>query len=94
MFSLSNDLTTTGGSVKKVVDSVRAVGGNVVAVCVMFNRDPDNITSETIGAPFSSLAVIKAESWNEADCPLCKKGIPINTTVGHGKKYLEEKAKK
>jgi len=88
------DNVTTGGSVKKVVESVRAAGGNVVAVCVMFNRDPDNITSETIGAPFSSLAVIKAESWDEADCPLCKKGIPINTTVGHGKKYIAEKKKK
>ena len=32
------DLTTTGGSVRKVVDSVKAVGGNVVAVCVMVNN--------------------------------------------------------
>ncbi len=87
------DLTTTGGSVKKVVNSVRNAGGNVVQVCVMVNRDPENITSDTIGAPFSSLAILKAESWEENDCPMCKKGIPINTTVGHGKKYLEEKAK-
>ncbi|MBI1862625.1 phosphoribosyltransferase, partial [Candidatus Microgenomates bacterium] len=35
------DLTTTGGSVKKVVDSVRAAGGTVVAVSVMVNRSPD-----------------------------------------------------
>jgi orotate phosphoribosyltransferase len=83
------DLTATGGSVKKVVDSVRAVGGEVVAVCVMVNRDPINITSETIGAPFSSLGVFPVEAYEEADCPLCKKGVPINTTVGHGKKYLE-----
>jgi orotate phosphoribosyltransferase len=86
------DNVTTGGSVKKVVESVRAAGGKVVAVCVMFNRDPDNVTTETIGAPFSSLAIIKAESWDETECPLCKKGIPINLTVGHGKKYVEEKA--
>ncbi len=85
------DNTTTGGSVKKVVESVRKAGGNVVAVCVMFNRDPDKVNSKTIGAPFSSLSVIKAESWEEQDCPLCQKNIPINTTVGHGKKYLEEK---
>jgi orotate phosphoribosyltransferase len=85
------DLTTTGGSVKKVINSVRKIGGNVVAVCVMVNRDPVLVNEETIGAPFSSLAVLKAESWKEEDCPLCKKNIPINTTVGHGKKYLEEK---
>lgn len=87
------DNVTTGGSVKKVVNSVREAGGNVVAVCVMFNRDL-SITSETIGAPFSSLSVIEAESWDEADCPLCKKGVPIDTRAGHGKKYLEAKGKK
>ncbi len=88
------DLTTTGGSVKKVVTSVRNAGGNVVQVCVMVNRDPENINSDTMGAPFSSLAVLKAESWEEKDCPLCKQNVPINTTVGHGKKYLEEKKRK
>lgn len=86
------DLTTTGGSVKKVIQSVRNAGGTVIQVCVMVNRDPEHINSETIGAPFSSLAVLKAESWDEKDCPLCKKNIPMNTTVGHGKKYLEEKS--
>jgi len=88
------DLTTTGGSVKKVVDSVRNVGGNVVQVCVMVNRDPELVNSDTIGVPFSSLAVLKAESWDESDCPMCKNGVPINTTVGHGKKYLDAKQKK
>lgn len=85
------DLTTTGGSVKKVIDSVREAEGNVVAACVMVNRDPENVTSETIGAPFSSLAVLKAQSFAEEECPLCKKNTPINTKVGHGKKYLEAK---
>ncbi len=87
------DLTTTGGSVLKVVNSVKAAGGNVVAVSVMVNRNTD-ITSDMFDAPFSSLAVLKAEAFDEADCPLCKSGVPINTTVGHGKKYLEAKEKR
>jgi orotate phosphoribosyltransferase len=87
------DLTTTGGSVKKVVDSVREAGGKVVAVCVMVNRDPEHVNSETVGAPFSALGILKAQAFEEKDCPLCKKGIPINTMVGHGKKYLEAKGK-
>lgn len=87
------DLTTTGGSVKKVVDTVKAVGGNVVAVCVMVNRDPKNVNSEVVGAPFSALGVLKASAFDEVDCELCKKNIPINTDVGHGKKYLENKKK-
>lgn len=87
------DFTTTGGSVKKVVDAVKATGGKVVAVCVMANRDPERVTSEVVGAPFSALAVIKAHSYDPAECPLCKANVPINTSVGHGKQFLEEQAK-
>ena len=87
------DLTTTGGSVVKVINSVKKAGGNIVAVSVMVNRDPEKINSKMMDAPFSSLAVLKAEAWDEADCKLCKTNVPINITVGHGKKYLEEKAK-
>ena len=85
------DLTTTGGSVRKVVDSVKAAGGEVVAVCVMVNRDPKNVTSEVVGGPFSALGVLKAQAFDEVECPLCKTNVPINTDVGHGKKYLEAK---
>lgn len=85
------DLTTTGGSVKKVIDSVKKVEGKVVAVCVMVNRDPKLVNSETVGAPFSSLAVLEVPSWEAKDCPLCKQNVPINTSVGHGKKFLAEK---
>lgn len=86
------DLITTGGSVKKTVDSVKKAKGRIVAVCVMINRDPKNVTSKTIGAPLSSLGAFEAESFDEKNCPLCKKGVPINTIVGHGKKYLEKKS--
>ena len=87
------DLTTTGGSVKKVVETVRAAGGKVVAVCVMVNRDPVNVNSKTIGAPFSALGIIKASAFEESECQLCKNNVPININVGHGKKYLENKNK-
>ena len=87
------DLTTTGGSVKKVVDSVREAGGNVVAVCIMVNRDPKNVTSSTVGAPFSSLGELLADAVDEGACELCQKGVPVNTTVGHGKKFMEEHKK-
>jgi len=88
------DITTTGGSVKKVIESVRKIGGEVVAVCVLVNRDPDNINSQTIGVPFFSLAQVKMQAWDEKDCPLCKKGVPVNTTVGKGREYLAKKQTK
>ncbi|NTU46405.1 orotate phosphoribosyltransferase [Candidatus Roizmanbacteria bacterium] len=87
------DLTSTGGSVKKVVDVVRAAGGEVVAVGVMVNRDPKLVTKESIGvSDFRALGVMEVVSYEEAECELCKNGVPVNTQVGHGKKYLEAKA--
>ena len=88
------DITTTGDSVKKVIESVRKAGGKVVAVGVMVNRNPKNVTTETIGAPFSALCVLEADAFEKGNCPLCKKGIPVNMVVGHGKKYLEERNRK
>ena len=85
------DFTTTGGSVKKVIKSILEHGGNVVAVGVMVNRDPLHVNSISIGAPFYSLGELFVESYNETDCLLCKKGIAINTDVGHGKQFLEGK---
>lgn len=88
------DLTTTGGSVKKVVQTVKDNNGNIIAVSVMANKDPQHVTSETIGAPFEPLAELVVPNYDASECPLCKAGVPINTTVGHGKKFLEEQAAK
>lgn len=85
------DITNTGGSVMKVVASVKNAGGEVSAICVLANRDPENITTEKLGIKFVPLAEIKMQAWDEADCPLCKKGVPINTTVGKGREYLAKK---
>jgi orotate phosphoribosyltransferase len=85
------DLTTTGESAKKVVDAVKAAGGEVVAVSVMVNRSPKTVTSEYFGAPFLPLDEFEVPTYKDGECPLCKDGVPINTTVGHGKKYLEAK---
>lgn len=88
------DLTTTGISVKKVVAAVKSAGGKVAAVGVMVNRDPVNVNAQSVGAPFCALGILKAEAIDAQKCPLCKKGVPINTKVGHGKRFLEEKSKK
>ncbi len=89
------DLITTGGSVKKVVDVVRATEGKVVGVGVMVNRVPDFVNAKMLDVPkFEALGVVKASAVDEAECPLCKKNIPVNIKIGHGKKYLEQLQKK
>lgn len=81
------DLTTTGGSVEKVIKSVRLAHGDVAGVCVMVNRNPKLVHAQTLDVPaFTALAEYPAQAWDKNDCPLCKKKIPINTLVGHGKK--------
>ncbi len=82
------DLVTTGGSLKKVVEAVRGVGGNVIAAVAICNRG--QVTREAAGNPpeFVSLLNVDLEQWAEDDCDLCKRGIPVNTDVGHGKEFL------
>ena len=87
------DITATGSSVKKVMHSVQKVGGIVNAVGVLVNRDPAMVNSETIGAPFTALAEFKIESYEANTCPLCKKKVPVNPHIGHGRQYLEHLAK-
>lgn len=87
------DLTTTGASVKKVVNRVKEAKGKIVGVYILVNRNPKDVNANLLGAPLKSLAVFRADAYDEKDCSLCKKGIPINTEVGHGKEYLTNKKK-
>lgn len=85
------DILTTGGSVKKVVDAARKVNGKVVGVAALCNRG--GISKKDIGdiPRLNSLVTITLDSWTEADCPLCKGKTPINTDVGRGREYLQKK---
>src|SRR3989338_64230 len=88
-----DDTVATGFSVHKMINAVRNSGGRIVAMGVIDNRVPEKVNTETLGLPFSWLCEIPAETYDEKDCPLCKTGVPINTQIGHGKKFLEEKNK-
>jgi orotate phosphoribosyltransferase len=88
------DLVTTGGSLRKVVVETRRVGGDVLAAVALINRG--RVTKEAVGDPpeFVALLDVQLEQWSEADCELCKREIPVNTDVGHGKDFLEKKKEK
>lgn len=87
------DLTTTGGSVRKVVETVKANEGKVVSVGVMIDRSDQGMTEDIIGAPFFTLGRLTTEVFEPTDCPLCKNNVPINIKIGHGKKFVEEQRK-
>ncbi|MEK9181764.1 MAG: phosphoribosyltransferase family protein [Patescibacteria group bacterium] len=87
------DNISTGGSIKKVIKAVQDAGGNIIGVCAMVNRNPD-VNSNTLGVSFESLSEFFVPLYSATDCPLCKQGVSINTTLGHGKKFLEEQENK
>ncbi len=87
------DITTTGESARKVVRAVQMAGGQVVAVAVMINRNPSEVTSEYFGVPFTALAEFVVEAFEPTNCPLCEQGMPINTLVGKGRQFLEQQGK-
>jgi len=84
------DIITTGESVKSVIEAVHSAGGIVVGVGALCDRG--GITHETIGTPsLFSLIQLQLDSWDKASCPLCARGVPINTEVGKGREYLVKK---
>ena len=76
------DIITTGISVKRVVETVRATGGTVQAVAALCNRG--GISAADIGGVprLDPLFSISLDSWEEQDCPLCREKIPFNQSVG------------
>lgn len=81
------DVLTTGGSARLVVEAVTAAGGIVVGVGALCNRG--GITALDLGAPrLVALTELPLESYPAEECPLCAAGVPINTRLGKGAVYL------
>lgn len=85
------DLVTTGGSLKKVIAEARRVGGEVIGAVAVVNRG--GVTKEGIGDPneFISMLTVHMNQWPEEQCDLCKRAIPVNIDIGHGKEFLARK---
>ncbi len=82
------DILTTGGSARKVVEAVRALGGTVVGLSAICNRG--GVTSEQVGGvPLTALVNLDLTSYAAEDCPLCRAGVRINTRVGKGQAFVD-----
>ena len=68
------DVTTTGGSVKKVIDIVRKSGGLPVGVGVLVDRTAGKIEYPV---PSRSVVQLEVESHSKEECPLCKEGVAL-----------------
>lgn len=84
------DILTTGGSVKKVIQMTKKAGGKVVGLGVIANRG--NVKAKDIGVTkINALMNIEMIAMEAKDCTLCKNKVPVNTNVGKGKLFLAGK---
>ena len=82
------DVLTTGTSLKSVIRAVRVHGGEIVGIGAICNRGKVTGPLVDFAGPIVSLCELELESWDMSDCPLCRRGVPINTSVGKGREFL------
>jgi orotate phosphoribosyltransferase len=68
------DVITTGGSTRDVIETLRAAGADVVAAGSIIDRSGGHAD---VGVPRVALATLQVAAHNPEDCPLCKLGIPV-----------------
>ena len=65
------DVVTTGGSVKELIECITAAGAEVVGVASLVNRSGGRVD---FGVPFKSLVNLDITTYDPDDCPMCKEG--------------------
>ena len=69
------DVVTTGGSVREVVDLVQEAGAEVVAVTSLIDRGGP----KAFDTRFEPLIRLDVESWEPDSCHLCASGEPLTS---------------
>lgn len=77
------DVVTTGGSVREVIDVVKEFGGVPVAVAMLVDRSGGKATFGDV--PNFALLHMDVETYEPENCPLCKKNIPLTKRGSTGK---------
>jgi len=65
------DVITTGLSTREVIETIKPLGADVVAVCSLVDRSAGKVD---FGTPRFSLLSLEVKSYKAEDCPLCKQG--------------------
>jgi orotate phosphoribosyltransferase len=68
------DVITTGGSTREVIDLLQAAGVRVLAAGSIIDRSGG---AADLGVPRKSLAVLETSTWQPEECPLCRDGVPV-----------------
>ncbi|MBT9171717.1 MAG: Orotate phosphoribosyltransferase [Syntrophomonadaceae bacterium] len=65
------DVVTTGGSVREVLELAGSLGGALTGVGAVVDRSGGSVN---FGVPFVPLLRLEVETFSAADCPLCREG--------------------
>ncbi len=77
------DVVTTGGSVKELIELIQNAGGIVAGVGSIVDRTGGKID---FGVPFKAVYSAEVTSWEAEECPLCKAGTQELVKPGSRKK--------
>jgi orotate phosphoribosyltransferase len=69
------DVVTTGGSTKEVIDLIESLGGCVVGIASIVNRSGIDNPFEPL--PYAALMKATFPTWKPKECPLCRQGKPL-----------------
>jgi len=69
------DVVTTGGSTREVIQLLRALGVHTVAAGSVIDRSGGK--AQLAGVPYTALATLAVSSYDPEECPLCASGIPV-----------------
>lgn len=73
-FVIAEDVVTRGGRVQETIDIVKENDGEVAAIGILVNRSGGKAEFD---APLVSLLDIEPVTYDPAECPLCKEGLPL-----------------
>jgi orotate phosphoribosyltransferase len=68
------DVVTTGKSSGESARAIEAAGGHVLALACVVDRRAKGVEVEW---PLFAAATIPSASWEAAECPLCRQGLPF-----------------
>ena len=68
------DVITTGASAGQVHELVRSLGAEPVGVAAVVDR-----SQGAVGFPLRAAVRVDARSWAAASCPLCGRGMPLES---------------
>ena len=78
------DVITTGGSVKEVIEFLQNQGATVLGVGSIVDRSNGSVE---FGIPYYPVLSLEVEKYKPEDCPLCQQGIELYTP---GSKFIKK----